>query len=54
MASRNLAGREVRQHMTAAEAAMWWTGIVFSCGLLYPFYRHRRNQLHRTTNIYLT
>jgi hypothetical protein len=51
--NRKLAGREVAQHMRATEAAIWWCMIICSCGLAYPFYRHRLNQLRRTTNVYM-
>ena len=52
MTHRNLAAREVRQHMRATEGVIWWCAIICSCGLAYPLYRHRRNKLGRTTNVY--
>lgn len=34
------------------EGVLWWTGIIFTFGFLYPVYRHRKNSLHRRTTIY--
>jgi hypothetical protein len=35
--------------MSLTEGAIWWTAIVFTCGLAYPFYRARKHNLDRTT-----
>lgn len=52
MGRRVLAGREIRQHMGAAEAAAHAVMIICTAGMWYPVYRHRKNKLGRTTNIY--
>jgi hypothetical protein len=53
MGKQNLAGREIRQHMGAAEATLHAIMIVCTIGMWYPVYRHRKNKLARTTNVYL-
>lgn len=45
-------GSEVQQHMGCAEAAGHWVMIIFTCGLWYPVYRHRKNTLARTSKFY--
>jgi hypothetical protein len=50
---RALAGREVQQHMGATEGILHACMIVCTFGLWYPVYKHRRNKLARTTNVYM-
>ena len=45
-------GKEVEQHMAAWEWLTWWVLIVCSCGILYPFYRHRKKEIARTSHFY--
>lgn len=45
-------GKQVQQHMHATEGALWWCLIICTCGLAYPFYRHRKNRLARTEKLY--
>ena len=45
-------GQAVQAHMRASETAVWWVLIIFTFGFAYPAYRHRRNKLARTTQLY--
>lgn len=45
-------GRSVQQHMGAGEAAFHAIMIVFTCGVWYPVYKHRKNALARTVKHY--
>lgn len=43
------AGRLVRQHMGLTERLAWYTLVICTCGILYPFYRARKRHIESTT-----
>ena len=45
-------GKEIEQHMGFAEHAVWAVAILFTCGIAYPWYRHRKKTLARTSHFY--
>jgi cbb3-type cytochrome oxidase subunit 3 len=45
-------GKSVRQHMGAVEAVFHAVMLMFTCGVWYPVYRHRKNEIKRTTRHY--
>jgi hypothetical protein len=47
-------GTSAQQHMHAGEAVFHGVMILFTCGLWYPVYKHRKNQLDRTVKHYGT